>query len=267
MPLRFKCAHCSKELLLEEVFRGAGCRCQFCRGYMRVPVASTGASRPTRPLHPPLIGERTAAVAAKMPTAARPKTSKAVTARWRGIAHSRPLIAAAIVLFASSTALTAWLRSGGQLRSRVHTPIASKSTSPHMSQNSATTANDVHVASARGELKSTLFGVPVDGNVVAYIVDSDTAMGQYIDKIAAITNFVNKSIPSESRRFGIVRNNQQQGGEEVSHRASRARTRRRPARAAPEWGGTHGWVPRPDSMRSSRENGCLSNALRTPRRS
>jgi hypothetical protein len=49
------------------------------------------------------------------------------------------------------------------------------------------------------------FGVPVEGNVVAYIVDSDPAMAPYIGHLSYVTSLVSEANKVTTRRHGVVR--------------------------------------------------------------
>jgi hypothetical protein len=57
------------------------------------------------------------------------------------------------------------------------------------------------------DVQKSFFGVPVKGEVVAYVVDGDAAMAPYMDQVAFAANFVNQSVQG-SRRFGIVKPDQ-----------------------------------------------------------
>lgn len=55
------------------------------------------------------------------------------------------------------------------------------------------------------------FGLPLTGSTIGYVVDGDSSMAPYIDKVAYLTNSVNASIALGARRYGIAQAVDQNG--------------------------------------------------------
>jgi len=205
MPLRLKCKHCAKELLLEEAFRGAGCRCQYCRHYMRVPAGASAAATFTmdRPVRPPLATETVSRAAKPSHTVSRAAKAAPAPTRWYRVVHSRSAALAVVLLAVCSVSVSAWSLRGRTPRPP-NTPLIAATSSREDVTAEDEPANDA-VALASNDVRRTYFGVPVEGNVVAYIVDADQAVSPYIQQLSYITNMTKESNKSAARRQGIVR--------------------------------------------------------------
>lgn len=207
MPLRIKCSHCARVLLLEDAFRGAGCRCQFCRGYMRVPVDSVTPPARIRPDHPPHLSSgivATAAVGPRRPNA-QPMSVATSSHGLHRFVSTRSAQGGFLAAACGLIAVAVW--SVVDFSSPDGTPRT-----PHMippvavAPESMPGESSVEWPTAPPPLARTYFGVPVDGNLVAYIVDTDEAMKPYIGDLSFVTNLVNKSVFTGRReRFGIIR--------------------------------------------------------------
>ncbi|MBI5762397.1 MAG: hypothetical protein HZA51_02600 [Planctomycetes bacterium] len=199
MPLRYKCGHCSRELHLDDAFRGVGCRCQHCRAYMRVPAAPQPAVRPSaRPAHPPLVS---AASPARYVSHAAGATHPR-SAGWKSFAGKRNLIAAGLVLLLSGGGYVAHALFGGSAPSpeRIADQASQRPSIVHGDKSGL--AKSAHLNAAGNP---TYFGVPVEGSVVAFVVDSDPAMAPYLSQLSSLTNSVGQALALADRRFGIVK--------------------------------------------------------------
>ena len=202
MPLRYKCVRCAQELLLEEAFCGAGCRCQYCRAYMRVPHRPNAAARPSRPQHPPL-----SAAVHKLPNLPRPlpESAPARVPTGQPLFRRRTMIAAGVSLAIIMTASTAWTLT--RRTTSNNDRLLAINNPPSTAAQVGPAPKGAKPKSRAADLQRSFYGVPVDGQVVAYVVDSDAAIAPYLDRLSFAANFVNQSIKG-ARKFGVVRPDQ-----------------------------------------------------------
>ncbi len=199
MPLRLKCPSCRQTLVLEDVFRGAHCRCAHCRTIMPVPAGD--APRPnrptTRPDAPPL--------ASHTPRAKRPATRPATSAQTFYHRKSFRVIAAALVLGAGALGATVWTLANPSGRDGSASARNGGTAPP-----SQTDPVDRNLLESRphpmlaADPLQTYFGVPVKGETVGYVVDCDSSMAIYLDDVAFITRNVTETMRQGGKRFGIV---------------------------------------------------------------
>ncbi|MEK6643953.1 MAG: hypothetical protein AABZ08_08590 [Planctomycetota bacterium] len=200
MPLRIKCGHCTRELHLDDAFRGVGCRCQHCRAYMRVPAAPQPAVRPSaRPAHPPLVAT-TSPATYKISSAG---ATQPRSAGWIYLTRTRSLIAAGLVLLLSGGGYLTWslTRNRATPQSIQIADLASQRSSVSKGER----AGFSKAAQLNAAGHPTYFGVPVEGNVVAFVIDGDPAMGPYMGQLSSLTNSVGQALALADRRFGIVK--------------------------------------------------------------
>ena len=72
------------------------------------------------------------------------------------------------------------------------------------------------LAIARSDPLRSYFGIPLQGQVIGYVIDCDATMAPYIDKLALITNSVSLAIDRDVVRFGIVQAVENPGGARVA---------------------------------------------------
>lgn len=204
MPLLEKCRQCGRELLLEEVFQGAHCRCKHCRALFQVPRHPQYAAKrlEVRPAHPPIAQARAAAVHRRAHSA--PSSSFFVRhPRLASIASFRA-VASFVVLGATLLGVTAWTWSGPSGLRRTNPLAVLNRTAVATGQSSGLVEDDRYTALLNSDPTKTFFGVPIRGNTIGYVVDCDTTMMPYYRELASITGVLNEALGQSSRRFGIV---------------------------------------------------------------
>ena len=64
--------------------------------------------------------------------------------------------------------------------------------------------DDRYASLLNSDSRKTFFGIPIQGDTIGYVVDSDTTMLPYHRRLASITGVLNEALGASSRRFGIV---------------------------------------------------------------
>lgn len=208
MPLHLKCRCCGRYLLLEEVFQGAHCRCQYCRSLVQVPrQPQYAAERPAiRPDQPPLAGR-------PRPNAKRPAKSvshiSSFVSRHPLLAsiNSFRIVAAFVVIGAISLGVAAWTLTGDSGDSFAFFD------SRHTSDGQLSEAESLRLAVLSADPRQSFVGIPIDDNErIGYVVDSDGTMaGPYIDQVSTLLSTTNGANGSDARRFGIMQALDHQG--------------------------------------------------------
>ncbi|MCG8405705.1 MAG: hypothetical protein MI923_10950 [Phycisphaerales bacterium] len=201
MPLRLRCKCCGRNLLLDEAFQGAHCRCQYCRSLVLVPRQSQFAAvRPqTRPDRPPLAGSLRRAYKRQKPGAriSSPSSRHPLVA---SITTFRA-VACLVVVGAIGLGVTAWTLtgySGGTFSFGFGSSLFSGS-------GSESEVDELRLAILSGDPRTSFFGIPIHGGRIGYVVDSDLTMAEaYIEPVASILATVNDAIEPGARRYGIV---------------------------------------------------------------
>lgn len=203
MPLRIICKGCGRALLLDDAFQGAHCRCRHCRRLLAVPrlpnTASTrSAARPRFPSS--IVARKTVAPRRAKPGPARPpaRPKHPVLAR---ITTFRA-VAAACFAGVATLGVAVWIASGTPAGPGEFAPLAWLQ--PSGPDGAAQPAQDVRSVVLAADPKTAYFGIPLAGGTIAYVVDCDATMVDYIDQVAYLTGHVNRSLEPGSRRFGIV---------------------------------------------------------------
>lgn len=202
MPLRLKCKHCARELLLDEAFAGAGCRCQHCRHFMRVPndssvVRTRSASRPA---HPPLAAARPSRAAISTGSSVAPASAARPASRWRVLRSPAALASIAVSLVAFSS-LGVWSLSKPP-RDRIVDRARVSEVSMGVSQFAASHNDAADSATTSAGLR--YFGLPLSGSTIAYVVDTDPAITPYFSNVSSITNAVNnRLLQGGPQRFAV----------------------------------------------------------------
>ncbi len=203
MPLRLTCKGCGRDLVLDDAFQGAHCRCRHCRRLLSVPrLPNTASARSARrPDLPASLAARNAAT----PARANKKPARPPT-------RSRNPILARITTFRAIAALcftgvatlgvAVWVASGTQTSPGDLFAFAWQS-SPGAGVVAEPT-HDIRSIVLSADPKTAYFGIPLAGETIGYVVDCDATMVDYIDQVAYLTGRVNRSIEPGVRRFGIV---------------------------------------------------------------
>ena len=207
MPLRFKCRSCRRQLLLDEVFQGTHCRCQFCRSLLEVPrLSQYAAKRPAvRPDAPPLAASRATQVRRSVDGASQavPGSRLLPSASrfgFRSLAASS--VFGVVLLGALVWSLAApdrGVSNGFATSISLGMPnFDSESTRPSNAPPDA-----VRLALLTANPSNTFFSIPVEGETIGYVVDSDESMRPYIQNLAYLSSTVNGAL-APGRRYGIV---------------------------------------------------------------
>jgi hypothetical protein len=101
--------------------------------------------------------------------------------------------------------------------------------------------DDRYAALLNADPRKTFFGIPVQGDTVGYVVDSDTTMLPHYRQLASITGVINEALGASSRRFGIVEalaKNRARGVEKVSEPTSDLKGARSALSSTPTGGET-----------------------------
>ncbi|HWL92310.1 MAG TPA: hypothetical protein VNT79_02145 [Phycisphaerae bacterium] len=212
MPLQQKCNSCGRTLILEEVFRGAFCRCKHCRRLLRVPAAQPRTRTAPRPEHPEyqlydLADAPPAAVQAVTSPAVVPvivKVPKAVTGKLTRLR----LVASFVLTASSSLGVAVWALTGPPAPHQgVVVPLAASldklDDGGEIPENFA--AENPRLAIARMDPLRSYFGIPLRGKKIGYVMDGDATMSPYGEKLAFVTNSVNGAMSKDVRGFGVVR--------------------------------------------------------------
>ncbi len=212
MPLRIRCGQCHRELIIDEVFLGAHCRCQHCRCLIQVPHRPDRLAQRSgvRPAHPPLKGGRRSASAAPSGSAAR-KTGrgpKAVMPRLR----SPVVIGSIATLAVISLAAVTWSVSGPSTVGFGERIVVADTGSAA----SIVTTPPAHLDSPLARFRhadplTSYFGFGLDSGTIGFVVDGDIAMGTHIDSLAFVTNAVIGAMAPGEHRVGVVMATGQQG--------------------------------------------------------
>ncbi len=198
MPLRLRCKSCSRELLVEDVFQGAQCRCGHCRSLIHVPrvvsaLGSRPAARPERPslAHDPLI-----------PAPVRVSTTPARAAPSAPRGHRTSVGyrvgSGLFVFFTLSLGVVVW-RATEEAPSRL-----TGSFRDDYRGDGEPAALEAQSAIATADPLFSYFGIPLVSGTIGYVVDSDSTMAAYLDDVAFVTHAVNAVALADSRQFGIV---------------------------------------------------------------
>jgi len=213
MPLRITCGKCKRELILDEAFRGAYCRCRHCRSLIHVPPRPDySAKKPAdRLAQPPLAVERTAAPQSEqtvVETKEKPRTNTFSQRVLNGIPkplRSPVAVAAMVCLAASLLAVTAWRISSPHPPEPLSQVVRSDaSAAPIRMIPRATPTNDPLQRLAVADPTTTYFGFPTTGKTIGYIVDGDGTMAPYIDDLSFVTNKLNEAMEPGTCRVGVV---------------------------------------------------------------
>lgn len=208
MPLQVKCPTCGRTLVLEHVFQGARCLCKHCRSLVEVERRPSVTQRAAvRPERPPLASARVADSKAGV-TAGRSRFASA-----RGWIAARisvyRLAATTSILLAVMLGVVMWTSSGLRRENLDAGNPQRFAALDDDSEGVASTlpifaSNDPRRAIQENDPLRSYFGVPLSGDTVGCIVDSDVTMAPYIDRVAMVTNSVISRSPMESIRFGVV---------------------------------------------------------------
>ncbi len=204
MPLRLRCQKCRRSLLVEDVFRGAHCRCQYCKNLIAVPRLKndTDLKRSPRPERPTRSGR----------PMVRPRRTPSSVTRTRSPLNrlvdrlgSHRALGIAIVMAASTLCIAAWtITSTTGITSADRNVSRLRIYGIEPSAEGEPASEDAMVALLSGDPLKSYFGIPIEGDTVGYVVDCDGTMAPYIDQVAFITDGVNAMIEPGTRRFGIV---------------------------------------------------------------
>ncbi len=202
MPLRMTCKGCDRDLVLDNAFQGAHCRCRHCRRLLAVPrlpntTAARSAVRPSLPS--PIVAYTTAAPrrANKGPARSPVKPRNPVLAR---ITTFRA-VAAFCFTGVAMLGVTAWVASGTSSSGNLF-PVAWQPTSGEGDVSGP--AQDIRSIVLNADPRSAYFGVPVAGEITGYVVDCDETMLNHIDGVSTVTETLNTSFEPGTHSFGIV---------------------------------------------------------------
>lgn len=204
MPLHLKCQSCERVLVLEDAFAGAHCRCQYCRTLLSVPAESPSSSgirpsaRPARPALKSEIGARIKPIAPVVEasrTASRSHTNR----NWHKIL-TPARISGTLAALAIAVVLPAWYLSAEGNRAGTFGDDLASSVVSRVPPG----ASDSTIAMLTADPMSHYFGRPLTGSTIGYVVDGDSSMAPYIDKVAYLTNSVNGAIALGAKRYGIA---------------------------------------------------------------
>ncbi len=206
-PLRVTCQGCGRTLLLEEVFRGAYCRCRHCRTLMPVekkPQPATRGLRVARPDSPLAAGPR-------QPPAGKPANDLpawllALSDRATRVAHrisSPSFVITAVSLVAFGLSGFAWYATMPRPAEAPPYVMAADGT---LSDSGAQLSAEAAATKAmrEGDPLAAYFGIAISNGVTGYVVDGDASMQDYINKLALVTNAVNEAHGFGEKKFGIV---------------------------------------------------------------
>lgn len=205
MPLRMKCGHCGRELVLEDVFRGTYCRCRHCRRLLQVPAMSDGRAMRAavvRPESPALLSA--CRQFAPTPSVQRVSPSQKKTSVLNRLA-SHTLLVSLLSVLAVGASVTAWYKASPARR--INPALVSNEsfqTAANAQEEPVRPSDDPVQALATADPLKTYFGFPLDGETIGYVVDGDVAMAPYIEQVALATNAVNASLDRTRHRFGVV---------------------------------------------------------------
>lgn len=206
MPLRVKCGGCGRELVLEDVFHGAYCRCRHCRQVIQVPRSTPASAihRPAvRPERPPPVGARVSLT----PPPASAATPARETARRRTFRsfYSQFFGVALVCLAATTLSVSVWQFSGPRPRALTPHYFVAEANDREELVPEVRIPRSASEAFEHADPLRTFGGVPLrEGDVIAYVVDGDASMAPYIGSIAYVINSVNAAIPPGTIRFGVV---------------------------------------------------------------
>jgi len=200
MPLRIKCSHCRKTLVVDEAFMGLRARCGRCRGVLEIPMDPKRApARPAqRPARPRLASER--------PVKTRVKSRAALdtASGWTAVLRTRTALAAMVAFGVVLIGAVSWTLIGGSPES-TRDQLASGTASETIERLEERGALPVFLARVTPEqLKSQFIGVALRGDVVGIVVDRDPTMASYMQPVADIANALSNAQRGE-RRLGILR--------------------------------------------------------------
>ncbi|MFQ5429998.1 MAG: hypothetical protein ACE5E1_06775 [Phycisphaerae bacterium] len=207
MPLQLKCKSCGRLLLLEEVFQGAHCRCQYCSTLVPVPRLPSSAvrrpaTRPDRPIAANLIPASGAAPVRRVSTS----PARTVLSRLKGFRTGATMV----VLGTFFLGVTVWTVTGSVGGQAGFGLTVSR---PDLSEAVVSAGSEVDVLAA--DPRSAYFGIAVTGPIVGFVVDSDETMVSYIDAVAYVTHAVNADSEQSGRQFGILQAVSDPEGREV----------------------------------------------------
>jgi len=140
---------------------------------------------------------------AALPPAALP----AAAGYWAGLRSPRAVVSFAAVLAALSGlfAWSPWTKPRGPEIDRFAAGPVSEIPGQSVPSPGTAPTEAVVAAPQDGPAALRYFGVPIEGQIITYVVDQDQAMAPYIEQLAMVTNAVNKSIQEAgNRRIGIV---------------------------------------------------------------
>lgn len=208
MPLQVKCPTCGRTLVLEHVFQGARCLCKHCRSLVEVERRPSVTDRAAiRPERPPLESARVAASKAGVTAGS---SRFASTRNWIAARVSVYRVAATTsILLAVMLGVVMWTSSGSRRDDLESTSPQRFAALDSESEGVASTlpilaSNNPRRAIQENDPFRSYFGIPLNGETVGYIVDSDATMAPYIDRVAMVTNSIISRFPMESIRFGVV---------------------------------------------------------------
>ena len=206
-PLRVTCQGCGRTLLLEEVFRGAYCRCRHCRTLMHIEKKPQPAIRGVAVARPdsPLSRGPQRSPAGK-PAADLPAWWIALSEKATRVAHrvsSPGVVITAVSLIAFGLSGFAWYATAPRPAEAPPYLLVAEGTradeGPWLSAEAAATK-----AMREGDPLAAYFGVAISNGVTGYVVDGDASMQGYINKVALVTNAVNEAYAFGDKKFGIV---------------------------------------------------------------
>lgn len=204
MPLQVQCKSCGRILVLNDAFAGGRCRCQHCRTVTAVPnsresIPTESTRRPSRPL---LIGELPTQPlqTALSPIAAKASLAKSNSKGRRIVTLGR--VSGALGILAIIIGLpAAYFALRGNTAPTIHQSIA-RADAENKADHSNLKGTDLALATA--DPLTTYFGLPVEGEIIGYVVDGDATMSSYIDRVAMLTNGVTSCFVPGSKRYGIA---------------------------------------------------------------
>jgi hypothetical protein len=119
--------------------------------------------------------------------------------------RSPAAIVATLFIAASGVAIAAWQVSASAPTSQVEpSAFAQAESKSPLGIARVVVVNDPVEAFRTANPLKTYFGFPLIGRTIGCVVDSDSTMAPYIDKVAFVTNTLNEAMEPGSRRLGIV---------------------------------------------------------------
>jgi hypothetical protein len=205
MPLRVDCASCGRQLLVDEGFHGAYCRCRYCRRLLPVPsLPASSLNRPiVRPERPPLADTGSERVRTTLPTRSPPSKT---APHQPGTLLARLRSPASLVVLAATVttclAVISWQAAMPTGPARHRMPIGSVTGGSAAADEEQAVSQAALLASA--DPLRTYFARPLIGETVLFVVDGDNSMMDYFDPVKEATNAVIRHRTPGERRIGVI---------------------------------------------------------------